>query len=198
MKKLFVFLIIALGTNANAQDGKVEKSFFGIYTGFGSKVGIWANNEFRLSTSIALRSEIGLENDFLVGDHYKDTGFILQPVLTLEPRYYYNLAKRNSRGRNTANNSGNYISIKTSYHPDWFVINLPDNVTKIADLGIIPTWGIKRQIDNHFTYETALGLGYRIVYIKANSTNGNIQNVDGDYERNQYIPYLHIGFGYIF
>ncbi|GGA67270.1 hypothetical protein GCM10008015_05010 [Flavobacterium palustre] len=198
MKKILVFLILGLNLNANAQEASVEKSIFGIQVGLGSGVGIWVNNESRLSNSIALRSEIGLENDFTVGDHYDGAGFILQPVLTLEPRYYYNLVKRNSKGRNTVNNSGNYISIKTSYHPDWFVINLDDNVTKTADLAIVPTWGIKRQIGNHFTYETALGLGYRVVYLKANYTNGNVQNVDGAQKRNQYIPYLRVGIGYTF
>jgi hypothetical protein len=78
------------------------------------------------------------------------------------------------------------------------VINLADNVTKTADLAIVPTWGLKRQIGNHFTYETALGFGYRVVYLKENSVNGNLQNVDGTYNRNQYITYLHIGIGYTF
>jgi hypothetical protein len=32
---------------------------------------------------------------FFVGDQYDGAGFIL-PVLTLEPRYYYNLENRNS------------------------------------------------------------------------------------------------------
>jgi hypothetical protein len=39
------------------------------------------------------------------------------------------------------------------------VLNLADNYTKTADLAIIPTWGIKRQIGTHFTYETAIGKG---------------------------------------
>jgi hypothetical protein len=38
------------------------------------------------------------------------------------------------------------------------VLSLADNYTKTADLAI-PTWGIKRQIGTHFTYETAIGLG---------------------------------------
>lgn len=198
MRKIMLFLILGFNLNTNAQESSVEKSIFGIQAGFGSGVGIWVNNESKLSNSIVLRTEIGLENDFTVGDHYDGAGFILQPVLTLEPRYYYNLVKRNSKGRNTAKNSGNYLSVKTSYHPDWFVINLDDNVTKTADLAIIPTWGIRRQIGNHFTYETALGLGYRIVYLKANYTNGNVQNVDGAQKRNQYIPYLQVGIGYTF
>ncbi|TDE31405.1 MULTISPECIES: hypothetical protein [Flavobacterium] len=198
MKKVIIVLILAFNLNANAQEVPVEKSIFGIQTGFGVHTGIWFNNESKLSSSIALRSEIGLEKDFTVGDHYDGAGFILQPVLTVEPRYYYNLEKRNVKGKKTANNSGNYVSIKTSYHPDWFVINLADNVTKTADLAIVPTWGLKRQIGNHFTYETALGFGYRVVYLKENSVNGNVQNVDGAYNRNQYIPYLHIGIGYAF
>jgi hypothetical protein len=196
MKRVIAVLILAFNLNVNAQEVGVEKSIFGIQTGFGAHTGIWFNNESKLSNSIALRSEIGLEKDFTVGDHYDGAGFILQPVLTVEPRYYYNLEKRNSKGKKTANNSGNYISIKTSYHPDWFVINLADNVTKTADLAIVPTWGLKRQIGNHFTYETAVGFGYRVVYLKENSVNGNVQNVDGAYNRNQYIPYLHIGIGY--
>ena len=198
MKRVIAILILAFNLNVNAQEVGVEKSIFGIQTGFGVHTGIWFNNESKLSNSIALRSEIGLEKDFTVGDHYDGAGFILQPVLTVEPRYYYNLEKRNSKGKKTANNSGNYISIITSYHPDWFVINLADNVTKTADLAIVPTWGLKRSIGNHFTYETALGFGYRVVYLKENSVNGNVQNVDGAYNRNQYIPYLHIGIGYTF
>jgi hypothetical protein len=30
-------------------------------------------------------------------------------------------------------------------------------ILKTADLSIIPTWGIKRQIGSNFTYETGLG-----------------------------------------
>jgi len=193
-----LFLILAFTINTNAQDGSVEKSIFGIQAGFGSRIGLWLNNESKLTNSIVLRSELGLENDFTVGDHYDGAGFILMPVITIEPKYYYNLLKRNSKGLNTKNNSGNYISIKTSYHPDWFVINLDDNITKTADLAIIPTWGLKRQLGNHFNYETALGFGYRIVYLKANYFNGNAQNVDDKQKRNQYIPFLHIGINYIF
>lgn len=79
------------------------------------------------------------------------------------------------------------------------MINLDKNITKTADLAIVPTWGMKRQIDNNFTYETGIGLGYRIVYLKANYFNGNSQNADGFAKnRNQYTPYLHLRIGYTF
>jgi len=196
MKKILALLFLGLNLNANCQTVGVEKTFFSIQTGL---AGIWINNETKLSNSIALRSEIGIEYDFFVGDQYDGAGFILQPVLTLEPRYYYNLEKRNSKGKKTSKNSGNYLSLKTSYHPDWFVLNLDENITKTADLSIIPTWGIKRQIGSNFTYETGLGLGYRIVYLKPNYYNGTSQNVDDvSTNRNQYTPYLHLRIGYTF
>ncbi|SEA43594.1 hypothetical protein SAMN05443667_104204 [Flavobacterium gillisiae] len=193
MKRIAAVLILGFSIGTHAQNNSVEKSIFSIQTGV---VGVWFNNESKLSNSIALRSEIGIEHDFTVGDHYDNAGFIFQPVLTVEPRYYYNLEKRNGNGKVTTNNSGNYFSIKTSYHPDWFVLNLADNYTKTDDLAIIPTWGLKRQIGTHFTYETAIGLGYRMVYLKENQQSGTVQNVDGAYNRNQYTPHLHLRIGY--
>jgi len=198
MKKVAVILILVFNLNLNAQEISVEKSIFGIQVGFGTRAGIWLNNETKLTNSIALRSEIGLENDYTVGTHYEGAGFILQPIVSLEPRYYYNLEKRNSNGKKTNNNSGNYVSVRTSYHPDWFVLNLDDNITKTADLAIVPTWGLKRQIGAHFTYETAVGVGYRVVYVKENSFNGNATNVDEDHSRNQYILHLQLAIGYAF
>ena len=57
---------------------------------------------------------------------------------------------------------------------------------------------MKRQIGAHFTYETAVGVGYRVVYVKENSFNGNATNVDEDYTRNHYIIHLQLSIGYAF
>ncbi|WP_339755769.1 hypothetical protein [uncultured Winogradskyella sp.] len=54
------------------------------------------------------------------------------------------------------------ISIKTICHPDIIVLfntNL-DNINFISDISIIPTCGIRRNVGNHFTYETGIGVGY--------------------------------------
>ena len=190
MKRIITTIVLSITVNIVAQNASVEKSIFGIQTGY---AGIWLNNEARVTNSIIIRSEIGIENDFAVGSHYDNTGFILQPILSIEPRYYYNLEKRKSRGNKTSKNSGNYLSLKTSYHPDWFVLNLDENITKIPDLSIIPTWGIRRQINNNFNFETGVGLGYRVVYLKTDSIFDGFEN-----NRNQYIPYLHLRIGYVF
>jgi len=195
MKYILGLLFLGLSINGNAQEGSVENAIFGIQTGI---TGVWFNNELKLTNSLILRSEIGIEHDFTLGDHYDGSGFILQPVLTLEPRYYYNLKMRNSKGKNISGNSGNYISLKTSYHPDWFVINLDEDITKTADLSIVPTWGIKRKIGSHLTYETGIGLGLRIVYLKPNYYNGNTQNVDKVSDNKiQYTPYFTLRIGYL-
>ncbi|KGL61727.1 hypothetical protein [Polaribacter sp. Hel1_85] len=148
---------------AKSQNASVEQSTYGIQTGF---LGIWAHNETKLSNSIALRSEIGFDSGIWGGDFYDGTGFLLTPVITLEPRLYYNLNKRANKSRRIDGNSGNFISLKTSYHPDWFVISNTDNVSIISDISIIPTWGVRRNIGNYFTYETGIGIGYRYIFAK--------------------------------
>lgn len=177
MKKIITLIFLSLSIFCNAQNVSVEKSVFGIQTGF---LGIWVHNESRLSNTIALRSELGLDAGILFTDFEGRSGFLLAPVLTLEPRYYYNLNKRNLKSKNINNNSGNFISIKSSYHPDWFVISdITDHIT--SDISFIPTWGIRRNIGTHFNYETGLGIGYRF-FSNESEAVGN----------------LHLRIGYIF
>jgi hypothetical protein len=164
MKKiLFTMALCGMTLVAKAQTASVEKSTYGIQTGF---LGIWAHNESKLSNSIALRTELGFDSGIWGGSFYDGTGFLMTPVITLEPRLYYNLNKRVKKSRRIDGNSGNFISLKTSYHPDWFVISNTENVSVISDISIIPTWGIRRNVGKHFTYETGIGIGYRYIFAK--------------------------------
>ena len=148
---LFVLLLCTSTFYMFAQDASVEKSTFGIQTGF---LGIWGHNESRLSNSIVLRSELGLDTGIYSGNFAGNKGF------TLEPRWYYNLNKRVSKSRRIDGNSGNFISIKTTYHPDLVVNSIADNLNFISDISIIPTWGIRRNVGKHLIYETGIGIGY--------------------------------------
>lgn len=164
MKKNFLSIIFCgLTLIVKSQTASVEQSTYGIQTGF---LGIWAHNETKLSNSISLRYEIGFDSGIWGGDIYEGTGFVLTPVITLEPRLYYNLNKRLNKSRKIDGNSGNFISIKTSYHPDWFIISNSKNISVISDITIVPTWGIKRNLGKHFTYETGIGIGYRYAFAK--------------------------------
>ena len=164
--KIITLTLIFCGLTliAKSQTASVEKSTFGVQTGF---LGVWIHNESKLSNLIALRSEIGLDTGVTLRNG-NTTGFLLTPVLTLEPRWYYNLNKRVSKSKRVDGNSGNFISIKTTYHPDWFVISNESNLNFITDISIVPTWGIRRNIGNHFTYEAGIGVGYVHCFKKDN------------------------------
>ena len=177
---------MSLSIFCNAQKASVEKSVFGIQTGL---LGIWAHNESRLSNTIALRSEIGFDAGFQSGFFYPEDVFFLAPVLTLEPRFYYNLNKRNSKSKVITNNSGNFISIKTSYTPDWLVIANVKDISIISEISFIPTFGIRRNIGTHFNYEAGFGFGYKYIFAKAAGYYNNESEATAN---------LHLRIGYVF
>ncbi len=163
MKKIFLSIVIcslAFITNAQTTNSgeltstskaSVEKSIFEIQTGF---LGIWISNEARLSNAIALRSELGFAAQI------SGAGFLMTPMVTLEPRWYYNLKKRKAKSRRIDGNSGNFISLQTSYFPGGLAISSYGNINIKPMLTISSLWGIKRNIGNHFNYEVAVGPGY--------------------------------------
>ena len=187
MKKiLFSLIFCAVSLIATAQTASVEQSVYGIQTGF---FGAWVHNESKLTNSIALRGEIGLDAGYWDNDFYDISGFLLTPVITLEPRWYYNLNKRLEKSRRIDGNSGNFISLKTSYHPDWFVISNEEDISIVSNISIIPTWGIRRSIGDHFNFETGLGVGYVYHFGKAAGYSEN----DSEIAVN-----LHLRIGYRF
>ena len=151
MKKTLITLILCgITLTAKSQNTSVEKSIFGLQTGV---LGIWAYNETKLSNTIALRTEIGFDFGIWETTYYDDydSPFILTPVIVIEPRFYYNLKKRSKNSKRIDGNSGNFIALKTSYHPELTLFNA-DDAPVVSDFAIIPTWGIRRNIGNHFYY----------------------------------------------
>lgn len=181
MKKIILILLITnISFSQETKSASVEKSIFGIQTGF---FGAWIHNESRLTNAISLRSEIGL--DLGVKIDYNGIGTILIPAIRLEPRWYYNLEKRVKKGRKISNNSGNFLALNINYNPDWFYISNEDNLNVISTLAFVPKWGIKRTLGNHFTYEAGIGIGTFIVL------------EDFDVDNNVAID-LHLRIGYTF
>ena len=160
----------------------VEKSIFSLQTGL---LGVWANNENRLSNEIALKSEIGLDASLFDGYYLDKTGYVFVPVIRLEPRWYYNIGKRAKSGKSIKNNSSNFLALNISYHPGLFIIS-NYNYPKINEISFIPKWGIKRSIGENFILETGIGLGYSKVFEPYFENNRNI------------ILDLHLRFGYTF
>jgi hypothetical protein len=160
MKKIFLIAIAIIVSPtfliAQSTDTSVESRIYGVQTGF---FGAWFYNEIGLSNSIALRLEAGLdggiESSFLMEDQ-----LVAFPVFTIEPRWYYNLHRRVEKSKRIDANSGNFISIKTSFRPDLFILGGDDRVSIIPDLQIIPTYGLRRNLGQHFNYEVGFGIGY--------------------------------------
>jgi hypothetical protein len=177
MKHIFFCILFITPIIANCQSGNIEKSKYGVQTGF---LGVWFQNERRVSNTVALRLELGLDASFFSAFLNQKTRYVLGPVLTVEPRYYYNLEKRKLKGKSIANNSGNFLSVKTSYTPNWFAISNYDNVKAVQNISMIPTFGIRRHIGNHFNYEAGFGYGYRYYF---DNSNGNKIN-EGEFGAN--------------
>lgn len=173
-KNLFTLLLCGLTLIAKAQNASVEKSIFGIQTGL---VGVWGHNEFKLSNQIALRSEIGFDAGLWGGSFYPKTGYSATPVLRVEPRWYYNLNKRLSKSKSIKDNSANFLTIQTNYHPNWFVISNYKNVEVADQISIVPTWGIKRNIGKYLNYETGFGVGYRYIFGKSAGYSKNVGEI---------------------
>lgn len=183
MKKIWLTLVICgWAFMANAQTPKpaksginsaasVEKSVFSIQTGF---IGIWISNEARLSRSIVLRTELGYSAQALWGVGQNE-GFLMTPVVTLEPRWYYNLQKRKSKSKRIDGNSGNYLSLRSSFYPTWgAILSKYGNLVINPVFALIPMWGIRRNIGRHFNYEAGAGFGY--VHYFADKYGYGVQN----------------------
>lgn len=163
MKKTFMTMALCgLALIAKSQNASVEKSTFGIQTGV---LGLWAYNEARLTNTIALRTELGFDLGIWETTYYDDydSPFILTPVIVIEPRFYHNLKKRYQNSKRIDGNSGNFIALKTSYHPEWALFNT-DDAPVVSDFAIIPTYGIRRNIGEHFNFEAGIGAGYSYTF----------------------------------
>lgn len=188
MKKFIYATICLLVFQTNYSQIKgVEKSLFNFQTGI---LGIWVNNEAKLTTNFVLRSEFGLDAGIFGGEINDNSGLFLTPVINLEPRFYYNINKRESKNKNTSNNGANFLTTSISYHPDWFVISNKNNINVNNQLSIIPKWGIRRNIANsNFNFEAGIGFGYRFYFLKQYGYSKNEGETALD---------LHLRIGYTF
>lgn len=177
MKKTIILFLFITTFKSNAQDNSpsVEKSIFNIETGF---LGVWVNNESKLSNSVAVRTELGLESGLFWKQDQK-TGFVMAPSIRVEPRWYYNLNKRSNVGKKIENNSANFLTASLNYLPDWFVISNYDNANVVEQFSIIPKWGLRRTLGNsNFTFEFSTGLGYKMVFYKNKTDKGVVLDLN--------------------
>lgn len=174
MKKIIITLSIILLVNyTKAQEVSVAKKMFGIEVGL-IKADLFY--EIKLDRKLTLRAEIGTElnsYNYKINDGESITETLIPPYLILEPRFYYGLDRRTRLKRNTANNSSNYISLKTGYFDSKNAFyNSNSNINMVPAAILVPSFGFRRSFAKNFSYEFAFGIGLQYnIYDKSEGCN---------------------------
>jgi hypothetical protein len=142
---------ISFSQKKSSEKVSVEKSILSIQTGY---FGTWINHELKLHKKIALRTEIGTEYRLKFAIKQSFDSLKNQVSIFLEPKYYFNLTKRESKNKNIKNNAGNYISLRTNLN----ILNNLEN-GEIYFHTLTPTYGIRRNLTSHFNLELSFGYG---------------------------------------
>ena len=156
MKKFTLLIIFYLVyfisfSQKSSEKVSVEKSILSIQTGY---FGTWINHELKLHKKIALRTEVGTEYRLKFAIKQSFDSLKNQVSIFLEPKYYFNLVKRESKNKNIKNNAGNYISLRTNFN----ILNNLEN-GDVYFHNLTPTFGIRRNITSHFNLELSFGYG---------------------------------------
>ncbi|MEG1198789.1 MAG: hypothetical protein RSD53_05310 [Algoriella sp.] len=127
MKKLlFTFL---LSSSLFAQEKATD-----LFNANISVIGIGIQYEKALSDNFTAVGSLDYAGGFSYSNNDfsgSDFDYILTTSLSLEGRYYYNFDRRIGKGRNTKNNSGNYIALKGNFIPDWLTASNGDRLNVI-------------------------------------------------------------------
>ncbi|EHO15071.1 hypothetical protein VSP10_06015 [Myroides odoratimimus] len=165
MRKLIYTALIAtltLSFNAvHAQEQKLEKRFeAGIHL-----LGVGVNYEYPIVDQLTVLGKVQYNVGFFGNSDYVD--YIASLSLGVESRYYYNFNKRVRKGKNTKNNSANFLSLGFDYMPDALTnTDSKDNIKVEKSSHLSPMWNIRRNIgQSNFSYEAGIGIDfYRIHY----------------------------------
>ena len=150
---LFIVAILLGSINSYSQTAKSQhKVYIPLWIGAGYGYELKVADQFTISAQADYRAYIG-------DDNFAVDNFVFSPRVTIEPRYYYNLKKRAEKGKNINSNSANYFSLDMSYE-------LPVGLSGMRDFPqqtfrILPTWGIRRELSEHFTMDFGIYVGFK-------------------------------------
>lgn len=152
MKRLSIIgILILLAVSSFAQENKVQKT----HSIKGTFIGLSYSYEQPIAQKAVVNFELmmagGFGSSFFGGDYW-----LISPIIRVEPRYYYNYLTRLEKGKKTINNSANFLSVSVDYQLGFSIGN---NAEAVQAISIIPKWGLKRAIGNHFNFEFATGIG---------------------------------------
>lgn len=182
MKKISYLVLILSAQFVHAQQTSLEKDLTEVQIGL---FGINVNYESKLVDKLSLRISAELQSSIWVNNFNDKTGFIMSPIINIEPRFYYNFNTRAKKSKNNNHNAANYFSLQMQYMPDWFVISNIDNIKSYNQINFIPTYGFRRNFSNNFNYEFKFGYGFGTL-------------IDSDYKASGRVIDLSFKVGYVF
>lgn len=119
-------------------------------------IGASASYELRIARNTTLYTEAMIDGGFNWSSNF-GWGYALTPGVAAQVRQYYNLRKRESRGKSIRNNAGNFFTLGLQYRFDPIAY---DKINNNAMLVFTPAWGFQRNLGKRFSFETLLGLDF--------------------------------------
>jgi len=110
--------------------------------------------EFPVSNKTVINVFGGLSSG-LSWSRFDGIYFVFSPVVGVEPRIYYNMAKRLSKNKKIDFNSANYVALNCTFLFGAFS-NRSDHFSSATVL-VTPEWGFRRYLGKRFTFDLALG-----------------------------------------
>jgi hypothetical protein len=158
MKKVFLLVALISIGNLFSQKGKLQKQF---KTDF-NFLGIGLSYEIPISEKWTVDLSSGVGGGYRVGNDLTVEWAFNSSVaayLKSEFKYYYNREKRERKGKNNFNNSGNYIAFQTKYNTKRFSLSKTELPLENALLNEIH-WGIQRSLGGNWLINFHTGIGY--------------------------------------
>ena len=158
---IFVILVSLCCSYALLAQSTVERSMTGLQFNLNT---VGAYHEIGLSdkATIRLGGDLGLRWRARGTGNTVNFDARLQPALRAEPRYYYNMAKREAKGKRMGNNAGNFVGLKTEYILPVHLFASEGLRNPQGIVSFIPRWGIRRNLGSGWDFELGLGAGVRI------------------------------------
>lgn len=168
MKKTFLLLAIVLCsfTFANAQTKTVTNHSIGInILGLGYTYEQALGGKFTLNSSIELQNLLTWSDNSFTLNGYEtvksnDFDYAMLPYISVSPRYYYNLDKRERMGKNINRNSANYLALSLGYAFKPIVQNNEGTTIYNDFILLSPHWGMQRVYNNKWLIDLKLGVNF--------------------------------------
>ncbi|MCC5921186.1 MAG: hypothetical protein LAT68_09305 [Cyclobacteriaceae bacterium] len=145
---------------------------------FGFQSSILINNlyyEVGIVPNLSLRTEATLTPGFNINlssnNANLNSEYTLSPGINLEPRYYFNKAKRERKGKNIDKSSASYVSIKNMWISSNNLFSSDTRSQLQNTILILPSIGLRR---NYGVFEFEVGLGVGPSWTE-NIFNGNME-----------------------